>query len=120
MRRCICAYPSTRNPAMIISFITEPLPCDYCGQLVPLENSVTNFEATRQPHSLGFFGLVDRHLFPVDGPTPCAGSPSRYQYFKGYPRDPRGKTQPECAWKRKWVKPSRDALAAMKARFGSK
>ncbi|MDO8435635.1 MAG: hypothetical protein Q7S89_03090 [bacterium] len=39
---------------------------------------------------LASFARVDRHLLPVAGEIPCAGSPSRAQYLPGQPRDTRG------------------------------
>ena len=67
--------------------------CDKCGKKVDIKNSARFFQHIvdygRIPDvSAGTFlmGTWDRHLLPVDG---CDGSPSRYQYLEGMPRDKR-------------------------------
>ena len=66
----------------------EHLPCYKCGQVVTHNNSVIRFEAFLRPFGVSFVDQ-DCHLFPVEGEQPCIGSPSRFQYFEGYPKDPR-------------------------------
>ena len=63
--------------------------CDKCPEIVPLENSTMLLEEQMGNPQAANYGH-DRHLFAVEGPVPCEGSPSRAQYIEGQPRDQRG------------------------------
>lgn len=88
----------------------EQLPCYKCGQLVPHDNSVIQFDCKLAPFGMPFQDH-DCHLLPVEGKHPCIGSPSRFQYFPGYPRDPRK----EYAYHGESEKAYREAYAALLA-----
>jgi hypothetical protein len=88
----------------------EELPCYKCGQPVPKMNSVIHFEWRLRP--LGIEWLqTDCHLLPVCGEHPCIGSPSRFQYFPGYPKDERA----EFSYDQESEGPYREALAKFQA-----
>jgi hypothetical protein len=65
--------------------------CDKCGGAVELSNDAVALEFLAQYANLP--GAVERlmygarHLKPTGG---CEGSPSRWQYMDGAPRDTRG------------------------------
>ena len=63
--------------------------CDKCSEIVPRENSTMLLEEQRDNPQVGHY-QHDRHLFAVDGPVPCEGSPSRAQYIEGQSHDQRG------------------------------
>lgn len=87
--------------------------CDKCGQPVPENNDASVLEIflgevlnDKKLSSLAF--KTARHLFPVtEGKIPCAGSPSRLQYFEGFPKDKRYPYNPDLE------KPHREALVKM-------
>jgi hypothetical protein len=75
--------------------------CKRCGKEVPPWNNAEVFDRilsqvrTNIRHNyLAHLFQMSVHLLPVigeSGEVACVGSPSRFQYFEGYPRDPRGK-----------------------------
>lgn len=63
--------------------------CDKCGGDVPLGNDATALEVLIVYPNSPMNALVlsmahPRHLLPVPG---CPGTPSRAQYFEGFPHD---------------------------------
>lgn len=68
--------------------------CSKCGEPVMLENNGALFDLFVHEHPTPFLAVSLTqafHLLPVikDGRTVCPGSPSRFQYLAGQPRDPR-------------------------------
>jgi hypothetical protein len=68
--------------------------CDKCGGNVPRDNDARLLERVIYSVNSEFYVLLvraTRHLLPVieNGVVVCKGSPSRAQYIKGQPRDPR-------------------------------
>lgn len=59
--------------------------CDKCGEPVPITNDAVALDRIITGSPLLLFSQP-RHLLPTDT---CEGSPSRAQYIKGQPRDPR-------------------------------
>lgn len=65
--------------------------CDKCGLEVPEFNDARELDALIH-NDFRYLLFTPRHLLPIiteDGETVCPGSPSRAQYLKGRPRDPR-------------------------------
>jgi hypothetical protein len=79
-------------------------PCDKCGTHVPPENDATIIEANKTGNSVIILMAKPRHFLPVPGI--CPGSPSRAQYIKGQPRDPRYPydESEEKAWRQAYAK----------------
>jgi len=67
--------------------------CDRCGEAVPPQNDVREFDALLMDNPVILFVGHSRHILPVvkDGAVTCPGSPSRAQYIEGQPPDPRAR-----------------------------
>jgi hypothetical protein len=85
------------------SQLVETIICKRCGKAIPPWNNAEIFDrilsSIRTPirHNYSSHLLpTSNHLLPVtdeSGKLLCIGSPSRCQYFEGYPKDTRGKAE---------------------------